>query len=137
MRHDWTLLCNNVVTSPGRGIDLINIVSSVKVADRYRSTSIDTKIPVDVPIWLVSQWSAEFKLDKIVHPGTLQVMAPGGERVLEQFKLEFDCQDTIVSRFIYRIPDMRFVGLGTYEFHFVLDQLVDLGEWGRACLMMR
>lgn len=136
MRHDWTLLCSSVTDPPDRGIDLINIVTAVKVTDRYRTVPIDTTIPVDVPIWLVSQWSAEFETDKKVHFGVLQLVAPGGERVLEQYKLELDCRDTIISRFIYQIPDMRFVGLGTYEFHFVLDGYADLGEWGRACLRM-
>lgn len=134
MRHDWTLLCSRVAYPPDRSIDLINIVSAVKVADRYRSASIDTTIPVDAPIFLVSQWSVEFENEKRVHSGVLQLMAPGGERVLQQYKLELDCRDTIVSRFISRIPRIRFVGLGTYEFHFVLDGFAELGEWGRACL---
>lgn len=112
------------------------MVSAVKVAERFHTVPIDTTMPVDVPIWMVSQWSTEFETDKRVHSGVLQVIAPGGERVLDQYKLQFDCRDTIVSRFIYRILDLRFVGLGTYEFHFVLDGYDDLGEWGRACLRM-
>ena len=136
MRHDWTLLCSRVETRPGRGIDLINVVTAVKVADRYRTVPIDTTIPVDLPICLVSQWTAEFETDKKVHSGVLQLMAPGGERVLREYKLEFDCRDTIVLRSIYKIPDLRFVGVGTYEFHIVLEGFADLGEWGRACLRM-
>ncbi len=112
------------------------MVTAVKVADRYRTVPIDTTIPVDVPIWLVSQWSTEFETDKKVHSGVLQLMAPGGERVLEEYMLEFDSRDTIATRFIYQILDMRFVGVGTYEYHFVLDGFADLGEWGRACLRM-
>ena len=137
MRHDWTLLCGEVVLPPGRGIDLIDVVSAVKVADRYRALPTETVIPVDVPLWLVSQWSVEFESDKRIHSGVLQLMAPGGERVLEQYDLKLDCRDTIVSRVVYQLPDMRFVGLGTYEFHLILSEFVEMGEWGRACLRMR
>jgi len=55
---------------------------------------------------------------------------------LQQYELEFDCRDTVVYRYIHRIPDMRFVGIGTYEFHVVLSEFAQMGEWGRACFRL-
>lgn len=136
MRHDWTLLCGEVVKPQVGGIELKNVVSAAKVADRFRKSPIDTVFQIDLPLWIVSQWATEFEVDRRVHQGTIQLLAPGGERVLQQYDLEFDCRDTAVFRFIHRIPDMRFVGLGTYEFHVVLNEFASIGEWGRACFRL-
>lgn len=136
MRHDWTLLCGEVVTPQVGGIELKNVVSAARVADRLRRSPIDTVIQIDVPLWIVSQWATEFEADRRIHAGGLQLMAPGGERVLQQYELKFDCRDTTVFRFIHRIPDMRFVGIGTYEFHVVLSEFANTGEWGRACFRL-
>ena len=131
MRHDWTLLCAEVAYPPSGSIELRNVVSALKMSDPSREVAI---LPLDQPVWLVSQWPAEFEADKRIHSGVLQLLAPGGERVLREDKLEFDFGDTIVYRMIYRVPDMKFVGVGTYEFHVVLGEFASIGEWGRACL---
>lgn len=31
---------------------------------------------------------------------------------------------------------MRFVGLGTYEFHILVADFANRGEWGRACIRL-
>lgn len=136
MRRDWTLLCSEVATRLEGSIDLRNVVSAAKVADRFRRPPIDTVFPIDVPLWIVSQWATEFETDRRIHAGALQLMAPGGERVLQQYHLEFDCRDTAIFRYIHRIPDMRFVGVGTYEFHIILNEFAQMGEWGRACFKL-
>ena len=122
-------MCNEVIAPPSRGMEILNVVTAAKVADSYRVTPIDTRIAVDVPIWIVSQWSAEFEADRRVHSGALQLVAPGGERVLDRIEMDLDFRDTIVCRLIHRIPDMRFIGLGTYEFHVLLPGFASLGEW--------
>ena len=38
---------------------------------------------------------------------------------------------------IHKVPDIMFIGFGTYEFHVVLEEFVSIGEWGRACVILR
>lgn len=134
MRHDWTLLCSDIGYPRSGGIDLKSVISAMRVSDALRTVTSDSILSLDVPVWLVSQWSAEFDADKKVHPGVMQLLAPGGDRVLREDALKFDLQDTIVYRMIHPVPDLRYVGTGTYEFHVVLPEFVPIGEWGRACL---
>lgn len=32
------------------------------------------------------------------------------------------------------MQDLQFVGVGTYEYHVVIEEFAAIGEWGRACL---
>lgn len=134
MRHDWTLLCAGVAALPSGSIEMRNVVTVAEVADGLRRSPIDTVLPIDTPLWLVSQWSAEFQPDRKVYSGLLQWMAPGGDHVLDQQTLEFDFRHTIVYRFIRRIREVRFIGSGTYEFHVPVSDFAEQGEWRRACL---
>ena len=134
MRHDWTLLCAGVSALPSGSIELRNMVTEAEVANGLRRSPIDTVLPIDTPLWLVSQWSAEFEPDRRVYSGRLQWMAPGGDHVLDQQTLEFDFRHTTVYRFIRRFRQVRFIGSGTYEFHVLVSDFADQGEWGRACL---
>ena len=104
------------------------------MADGLRRSPIDTVLRIESPLWLVSQWSAEFETDRRVFSGQLQLIAPGGDRVLNQTQLQFDFRHTIVFRFIRRIQEVRFLGPGTYEFHVLVADFAVRGEWGRACL---
>ena len=99
-----------------------------------RRSPVDTVLRVDAPLWLVSQWSAEFETDRRVYSGELQLIAPGSERVLDQRELEFDFRHTTIFRFIHRIRELRFVGVGTYEFHVLMADFAEQGEWGQTCL---
>lgn len=132
MRHDWTILCSEVDAPPSGSIALKNVIVAIRVADRFRISPINTILSIDGPLWIVSQWTAEFNVDRQTHAGLLQLMAPGGDRVLDQRKLEFDFRHTIVYRFIHRIREVRFIGLGTYEFHVLVADFAERGEWGRA-----
>ena len=134
MRHDWTLLCTDVRFQPLGPIDLVNVISILKLADPSLTASPMEKVSIEAPIILVSQWSAEFETDKIVHSAILQFLAPGGDDVLREYNLTLDLRETTVIRVIHHIPDFDFVGTGTYEFHIVLDTLAAVGEWGRDCL---
>lgn len=137
MRHDWTLLCAEVTFPPYGSITLTNIISAMTVAERFRNIESEIVLSLDdLPVWLVSQWTAEFEVDTKVHTGVLQFLAPGGDRVLREDILEFDLRNTRVFRLIHRVPDVKFVGFGTYEFHVVLDEVSALGEWGRACVIL-
>ena len=136
MRNDWTILCAGVVAPASGSIDLMNVVPALTVAEGYRRSPIDRVLPLAAPLWLVSQWSAEFQADRGVHPARLQLMAPGGEVVLNQDMLEFDLRYTVVYRLIHRIDAIRFVGLGTYEFHILVADFANRGEWGRACIRL-
>ena len=138
MRHDWTLLCAEVTYPPQGSIALRNVVTAFTVAERYRKLQSEIVLSLDdLPVWIVSQWTAEFKADRKLHSGVLQLLAPGGERVLREDNIEFDLRDRRVFRMIHRVPDITFVGLGTYEFHVVLEEFASVGEWGRACVILR
>lgn len=113
-----------------------NVITAIRVGDRFRNSPINTLLSIDGPLWIVSQWTAEFNVDRRIHPGLLQLMAPGGEHVLDQRKLEIDFRHTIVYRFIHRIQEMRFIGLGTYEFHVLVADFAKRGEWGRASVRL-
>lgn len=134
MRQDWTLLCSEVDAPASGSIDLKNVIIAIRVADRFRVSPINTILSIDGPLWIVSQWTAEFDVDRQIHAGMLQLVAPGGDRVLDERELEFDFRHTIVYRYIHRIPDMRYIGLGTYEFHVLVANFAGRGEWGRASL---
>ena len=134
MRQDWTLLCAGVTALPSGGIEMRNVVTVAEVADELRRSPIDTVLRIDSPLWLVSQWTAEFNVDRRVHSGLLQLVAPGGGRVLNQQALQLDFRHTIVYRFIRRIREFRYIGLGTYEFHILVADFAERGEWGRACI---
>lgn len=134
MRHDWTLLCAGLTASPSGSIELRNVVTEAEVTDGLRRSPIDTVLRVNSPLWLVSQWSAEFETDRRLFSGQLQLMAPGGEQVLNQRIEQFDFRHTIVFRFIRRIQEVRFLGPGTYEFHVLVADFAERGEWGRACI---
>lgn len=136
MRHDWTLLCSEVDAPPSGSITLKNVITAVRVADRFRMSPVDTILSIDGPLWIVSQWTAEFDVDRQIHKGLLQLMAPGGDRVLNETKLRFDFRHTIVFRFIRKIQEVRFAGLGTYEFHVLVANFAERGEWGRASLKL-
>lgn len=134
MRHDWALLCAGLTASPSGNIEMRNVITEAAVAGGMRRSPVDTVLRVDSPLWLVSQWSAEFESDMRVYSGELQWMAPGGELVLNETNLQFDFRHTIVFRFIRRIQEVRFLGPGTYEFHVLVANFAVRGEWGRACL---
>ena len=136
MRHDWTLLCSEVEASPAGNIAMKNVVTAIRVGDPYRESPFNTVLPMHAPVWIVSQWTAEFDVDRRRYLGKRQMMAPGGEDVLEQRKLEFDFRNTIVFRYIRRIREMRFAGFGTYEFHVLVADFAERGEWGRASLTL-
>lgn len=136
MRHDWTLLCSEVDAPSSGSITLKNVITAIRVADRFRVSPINTILSIDGPLWIVLQWTAEFNVDRLMHTGLLQLMTPGGEDVLDQRKLEFDFRHTTVYRFIHGIREMRFVGLGTYEFHVLVADFAERGEWGRATLKL-
>ncbi len=64
----------------------------------------------------------------------VQLLAPGGERVLWADNLEFDfrLQTTYLMTLI--LHDIQLIDIGTYEFHVLLEEYAMLGEWGRASL---
>ena len=133
MRHDWTLLCAGLTASSSGNIEMSNVITEAEAPDGMRRSPVDTVLRVDAPLWLVSQWSAEFETDRRVFSGQLQLMAPGGEQVLSQRMEQFDFRHTRVFRLIRRIREVRFIGLGTYEFHVLVADFADRGEWGRTC----
>ncbi len=134
MRHDWTLICTEVEYQQYGTIGLGNVFNRLRVSEPGRSLALGELVPLDPPILLVSHWTVEFESDKRVHPAIVQLLAPGGDTVIWEDKLEFDLRESLSFRMIYALPSLKFLGQGIYEFQVFLDTLGPIGEWGRACL---
>ena len=134
MRHDWTLLCTEALTQDSGAIDLGNVFSTMQVSSPFSELEQVETVLFDPPTVLASHWTAEFDNERRVHPATIQLFAPGGDRVLWEEESHLDFRGRTTSLFMYLLPSMRFVGSGTYEFHVSLGQYAVLGEWGRAAL---
>ena len=134
MRHDWTLLCNEIQAQDEGTIGLGNVFNTMRVSGALGIIGYAESVPFEPPAILVSQWTAEFDIDRRLHSATVQLMAPGGEHILWTDRLYFDFRDLATIRMIYIMQNLHFVGIGTYEYHVVLEELAIQGEWGRACL---
>lgn len=134
MRQDWTLLCTEVNYQDYGTIGLGNIFNRLRVSEPNLQPADGDLVPLDPPILLVSHWSAEYDSDRRVHSAIVQLLAPDGDSVIWEDKLEFDLRETTSFRMIYAMPSLKFLGTGIYEFQVFLDTLGPIGEWGRACL---
>jgi len=134
MRHDWTLLCTEVHTHDTGAIGLENVFSTLQVTNPYGSVENAELFLFGPPAILVSHWTAEFDSDRRVYSAIVQELAPGGEKVLWEDRLNFDFRAQTTHLMIYILQDMELIGSGTYEFHVLLDEYATIGEWGRASL---
>ena len=134
MRHDWTLLCNEVQVEDPSAITLGNVFTTLDVSSPYGTVELAAAVLFDPPTILVSHWTAEFSSDRRVFPVSIQLFAPGGEQVLWTERLEFDFRTQLSYCMVYIMQDLPLVGKGIYEFHVAMDRYASLGEWGRACL---
>ena len=134
MRHDWTLLGTEVVPQEDGTISLGNVFSTLQVTSPLGYVEQAESLLFDPPAILVSNWTAEFEVERRVHSATVQLMAPGGDRVLWRESVEIDCrnQTTIDMKLI--MQNMPLTGVGTYEFHILLEEYATISEWGRASL---
>lgn len=134
MRHDWTMLCNEVHTHDTGAIGLENVFSTLQVTSPYGSVENAELVLFDPPALLVSRWTAEFEAERRVHSATVQLMAPGGDHVLWAESVAFDFRNQTSFLMVYILQNIEFVGTGTYEFHVLLEENRVIGEWGRASL---
>lgn len=134
MRHDWTLLCTEVHPHDSGAIGLENVFSNLQVTGPYGDVEHAESLLFDPPSILVSHWTAEFEAEKRLHSATVQLMAPGGDRVLWADNLEFDFRSQSTYLMTLIMQNMPLTGVGTYEFHVFLEEYAMLGEWGRASL---
>lgn len=134
MRHDWTLLRNDAQAQDEGAIGLENVFNSVRASNVFGIIGHEESIPVEPPAILVSQWTAEFDVDRRPHHATVQLMTPGGEHIHWTDRLYFDYRERATIRMIYVMHNPQFAGIGTYEYHVLLEEFSMRGEWGRACL---
>ena len=134
MRHDWTLLCKDVQVYDSGMLDLGNVFSTLHVFGPYGLIGRPESIVFDPPTILVSHWTVEFFTDRRTHNAIVQLLAPDGEHVLWSDRLEFDLRHETTFRMVYIMQNLEFAGIGTYEFHVLLEENGVIGEWGRACL---
>lgn len=134
MRHEWTLICTEAHPHDSGAIGLGDVFSTIQVTSPFGRVEDTESILFDPPAILVSHWTAEFEEERRLHSATVQLMAPGGDRVMWEDRLEFDFRVQTTYRMIYILQDIPFVGIGTYEFHVLLEEYALIGEWGRAFL---
>lgn len=134
MRHDWTLLCAELLHQEHGSISLGKVFTRLRVPESHSNIAAGDLLTFNQAILLVSHWTPEFDSDRGLHAAIVQLLAPDGDLVLWEDKLEFDVRGQTSFRMIYVIPNLEYVGKGTYEFHVFLDALGPIGEWGRACL---
>ena len=134
MRHDWTLLCTEAHAQDTGAIGLGNVFSTLKVSSPFGRVENAESVLFDPPAILVSHWTAEFEAERRVHTATVQLMAPGGDRVLWADNLGFDFRFQTTYLMTLILQDIQLTGIGTYEFHVLLEEYAMLGEWGRARL---
>ncbi|MCY3573393.1 MAG: hypothetical protein F4Y30_13695 [Chloroflexi bacterium] len=134
MRHDWTLLCTEAQVSDTGAIDLGNVFSTFQVYSPFSELEQVETVLFDPPAVLASHWTAEFENERRVYPATIQLFAPGGDRVLWENESSLDFREQETRLMMYILPSMQFVGSGTYKFHVLLGQYDVFGEWGRAAL---
>jgi len=134
MRHDWTLLCTEVHTHDTGAIGLESVFSTLRVTNPYGSAGHAESFLFDPPAILVSHWTAEFEAERRLHSATVQLMAPGGDRVMWGESVEFDFRHQTTTLLTLIMQNMPLTGLGTYEFHVFLEEYATIGEWGRASL---
>lgn len=134
MRHDWTLLCTEVHSHDSGAIGLENVFSTLQVTNPYGSVENAESFLFDPPAILVSHWTAEFEEERRLHSATVQLMAPGGDRVMWGESVEFDFRHQTTTLLTLIMQNMPLTGLGTYEFHVFLEEYATIGEWGRASL---
>lgn len=137
MRHDRTLLCTEVEPQEQGTISLGNVITSWTAVEQGRLAVSGETFPFEPPVLLVSQWAAESVSDRRIFGAAVQMLAPGGEDVLWMDRLQIDLRETTIFRIVYAIPSLRFDGWGLYEFHVFLDSTGPIGEWGRACLIVK
>ncbi len=54
-------MCAEVTYPPYGSIALRNVISAMTVAERFRNVESEIVLSLeDLPVWLVSQWTAEF-----------------------------------------------------------------------------
>lgn len=134
MRHDWTLLCTEVQAKDTGTIDLGNVFSTLEVRNPFNPSAWAEHLLFDPPAILVSQWTVEFDSDQRLHTAIVQLVAPGGDRILWGDELEFDLRGKAIFHMIYLLKNLPLVGKGIYEFHVYLKPYGPIGEWGRTCL---
>ncbi|MDE2853040.1 MAG: hypothetical protein OXN88_02600 [Chloroflexota bacterium] len=113
MRHDWTLLCTEVHPHDSGEIGLENVFSTLQVTRPFGRFEDTESVLFDPPALLVSHWTAEFEAERRVHTATVQLMAPGGDRVLWADSVEFDFQFQTTYLMTLILQDMQLTGIGT------------------------
>jgi len=82
MRHDWTLLCNEVEPQQQGTITLGNVMTSWTAVERGKLAVSGEALPFEPPVLLVSQWAAESVSDRRSFTAIVQMLAPGGDDVI-------------------------------------------------------
>ena len=97
MRHDWTLLCNEVHAQDEGAISLGDVFSSLRI-------------------------SSPFGLVESAHSAIVQLVERGGEHVSWADRVQFDFRNQTTFLLIYILQNIRFAGIGTYELHVVCEE---------------
>ncbi|MCY4536900.1 MAG: hypothetical protein OXE52_01580 [Chloroflexi bacterium] len=137
MRHDFTLLCTEVIELPDQNnVQIRCPITAIRLTPEVQELPHGGIVPLSPKLYLISQWEADLPGDQRVHDGKFQEMPPDSEVPSREDPVRFDLTTSPSFIWVRKVTQIIYAGPGTYEYHVVLDGVATVGEWGRACLKL-
>ncbi len=137
MRHDFTMLCTEVVELPDQNnVQIRCPITAIPLTPEVRETPHGSVVSLSPILYLISQWEADLPGDQRTHVGKFQEMPSDSEFPSREDPVRFDLTASPSFIWVRKVSQIIYTGPGTYEFHVVLDGVALAGEWGRACLTL-
>lgn len=137
MRHDFTMLCREVVELPDHNnVQIRRPITAIRLTPAVREAAHGSVVRLSPTLYLVSRWECDLPGDKRVHTGVLQEIPPDRDIPSWEHPLRFDLTRSQAIIWVRKLSRLIYAGPGTYEYHVVLDGVALAGEWGRACLKL-
>ena len=137
MRHDFTMLCTEVIELPDQNnVQIRCPITAIRLTPEMRELPHGSVVSLSPTLYLISRWEADLPGDKRIHAGKFQEMPPDREAPSREDPVRFDLTGTPAFIWVRTVSQIIYTGPGTYEYHVVLDGVALAGEWGRACLKL-
>ena len=137
MRHDFTILCTEVIELPDQNnVQIRCPITALRLAPEVQELPHGSVVSLSPSLYLISRWEADLPGDERVYSGKFQEMPPGSDVPSREESVRFDLTRSPAFIWVRTVSKIIYSGPGTYEFHVVLDGVALVGEWGRACLKL-
>lgn len=137
MRHDFTMLCAEVIEIPDQNnVQIRCPITAIRLSSEVKELPHGSVVALSPKLHLISRWETDLPSDARVHTGLFQEMPPSDDPPLREEPVRFDLAGSQAFIWVRTVSEIIYVGTGTYEYHVVLDGVALLGEWGRACLKL-